>query len=116
MILDPAIPIQASFVEDCPILSSIVMHYNNEWPEFARPLLNELITVCTRPFNVAPSMHTEATDSGLEFWQEGHWYPFWPRIRQAQQYSAYFTAVPTTAQGKVQDAHDKSKHCLQLPG
>ena len=37
----------------------------------------------------------------LEFWEKGHWYPFWESVRTAKQYSEFYTTVPDAPDGMI---------------
>lgn len=100
MHLDGLIPAHKSFSKQCPVIANICMNNGGFWPDEARALLVEIIKVCKAPFNVANTNQEQAANvSNLEFWQEGHWYPHWPRVRKAKTYSNYYTAVPEPVNG-----------------
>jgi len=99
MLFEPYFPIQSEFQKACPILASLTVHLGGVWPDYAAPLLKAVIEKCRLPFeNIIPTPDIPAEPTYLQFWQEGHWYPFWPRIRQARKYSRYYTTL-STAEG-----------------
>lgn len=99
MHLDQLIPAHKEFIKQCPVLAGICNHDGGFWPEESRALLKEIIKVCKAPFSVPNANQEAAAVSNLEFWQEGHWYPHWPRIRKAKTYSNYYTTVPEPVNG-----------------
>lgn len=100
MYLDTNIQQHLQFAQDCPILHNIVTQHNNIWPIKHKGLLLEIAKVCKAPFKIdvdPNSVEYRAKLSALLFWQEGHWYPHWERLRQSKKYSNYFTQVPEPA-------------------
>ena len=102
MNFEPSVPIQAEFEKECPIIAELIRKCGNKCPIFARPLLSKIINLCKAPFeNLTEAPTIPAAPSAQEFWQEGHCYPFWPRLRQAYLYSSYFSDIPTSAEGII---------------
>jgi hypothetical protein len=104
-------------MQDCPIIADIITSFNNAWPIQHTPLLKQIIDICRAPYNVAASevefLHgvTTGTDQTgqvtyhnnrhfLEPWEEGQWYPHWPKLRSCKLYPNYYTAVPEPAHCK----------------
>lgn len=104
-------PYHTSFMQDCPIISNIITSFNNTWPAQHLHLLKQIIDICKAPYNVPASqvefLHgvTTATDQEgkvtyhihkhvMEPWEEGQWYPHWPKMRACKLYQNYYTAVP----------------------
>ena len=104
-------PNHISFMQDCPIISEIITSFNNTWPDQHIPLLKQMIDICKAPYNVAASEVeflngvTTATDQAgqvihhnnnhfVEPWEEGQWFPYWPKLRACKLYPNYYTAVP----------------------
>jgi hypothetical protein len=98
-------------MQDCPIISNIITSFNNTWPVQHTPLLKQIIDICKAPYSVPASqvefLHgvTTATDPAgnvtyhnhkhdVEPWEEGQWYPHWPKLRACKLYKNYHTAVP----------------------
>lgn len=99
--LDRQVPVHKDFIAECPVLADICQHYKGMWPANSYDLLKEIIKISKVPFMVPNANQEEAAPiSNLEFWQEGHWYPHWPRIRKAKTYSNYYTAVPEPVNGE----------------
>lgn len=98
-------------MQDCPIIANIITSFNNTWPAQHIPLLEHIIAICKAPYNPPASDVeflngvTTATDEAgevtylnnnrfLEPWEEGQWYPHWPKLRACKLYENYHTAVP----------------------
>lgn len=90
------------------------MSFNYLWPVEHLPLFKQILELCKAPFTVPPSeiefVHGVTADSDpagnvtynivknmLEPWQEGQWYPHWPKLRSCKLYEKYYTAVPEPA-------------------
>jgi hypothetical protein len=113
MYLDENVPQHAEFILQCPVLASIVKANDGYWPPDCQELLKQIVEVCKAPFIVQPcDQEKAAAPTGLEFWQEGHWYPHWERLRKGKHYSKYYTAVPEPINGLLYSntAINKYKH------
>ena len=110
-------PHHNSFMQDCPIIANIITSFNNEWPVQHMHLFEKIVEKCRAPYNVPASevefLHgvTTATDQdgnvayyinkqSVEPWQEGQWYPHWPKLRACKLYPDYYTGVPEPANCK----------------
>lgn len=100
MQLDEHVPDHKEFISQCPVIANIAKASRGYWPEDLRELLQKIVEVCSAPFLVAPANQEEpAVATNLSFWQEGHWYPHWERIRKGKRYPNYHTAVPDAIDG-----------------
>lgn len=84
---------------ECPLISAIVINNGNAWPGIAKDLLLDIIQLCQAPYSKQQQQPLKSEPTDLEFWEEGHYYPFWPRIRQGLKYSSFHTNIPGTRGG-----------------
>lgn len=111
MVLDAALPLHQDFSRHCPVIAGICSASQGEWPRASMALLVEIVRVCSVPFLVAPADQEEPpVATGLSFWQEGHWYPHWERVRKSKQYPRYHTAVPEPVNGEYAVGFHASNH------
>ena len=100
MALDEKIVQHKDFIVHCPVIASIAKANHGYWPDNCRVLLQKIVEVCSTPFLVEPADQEEpAVATGLSFWQEGHWYPHWERIRKGKRYPKYNTPIPDAVDG-----------------
>ena len=117
MILDPHLPLHHEFIRNCPIIANIILSNQGSWPTASILLFKRIVQKCKAPFTVPDANpHAPAHASNLAFWQEGHWFPHWPLLRQGKKYSNFFTTVPEPVAGEwcVQMCSDRSA-CSRVP-
>ena len=98
MHLDKHIVAHRLFISLCPVISNITLSYGGIWPAKFSDLLSSIIEKCQAPFTSEEIDQVEnaGDQEDLQFWQLGHWFPHWPRLRKGKQYSNYYTKPPTT--------------------